>query len=213
MAGNPVVLIHGIMGQRHVYWNLFKHRLRSDRFRVQEAIIPWGGMGDMRIAASILQEKVDAVLRHSDARKVDLVCHSAGGLVARYYLMYLGGDKKVEDVVFLGTPHQGTYFSYTLPVPLLEIARQSRPGSHFLEEINGPGAIPPGVTFHNLWSPIDLVVIPAANSKLPGSKAIRMPLVSHWGFLWRRDVYETVRDLLRGDEPKPAGTGAGDEEE
>lgn len=206
MTDRPVILIHGILGQRHVYWNLFRHRMRQDDIRVQEAIIPWGGLGDLRIAAGVLQEKVDAALRHHEADKVDLVCHSAGGLVARYYMMFLGGQKKVGKVIFLGTPHQGTYFSYTILAPgLFEIARQTRPGSHFLEEINGPGAVPPGVELFNLWSPIDLVVVPSQNSKLAGSKAIRMPLVSHWGFLWRRDVYEMVRDILKGDEPPKRG--------
>ncbi len=193
---NPVILVHGILGQRHLYWNLFKHRLQSDGFRFHDCILPYGMLGDMRIAAQMLKDKIEAALRHDGASKVDLVCHSAGGLVARYYLMYLGGSSKVATLVTMGSPHQGTYFSYILPVPLIHVAKQTRPGSHFLDEINGPGAIPPGVEVWNLWSPIDGVVIPSHNSKLPGSRAIKVPLTTHWGFLWRKDVYETVRECL-----------------
>lgn len=196
-ATNPVILVHGILGQRHIYWNLFKRRLVADNIRYHDCILPYGMMGDMRIAARYLKDKVDNALRHDASDKVDLICHSAGGLVARYYLMYLGGSKHVHNVVTLGSPHQGTWFSYALPVPLLQIAKQTRPGSHFLEEINGEGAIPPGVRFWNIWSPIDGVVLPSHNSRLAGSKAIKMPWVTHWGFLWRKDVYETVAGCLQ----------------
>lgn len=189
---NPVVLLHGILGQRHVYWNVFKHRLHQDGFRFHECVIPYGLLGDLRLAASFLKDKVDATLRGDGAKKVDLVCHSAGGLVARYYLMFLGGAKKVQRVVFMGTPHEGTYFSYVLPIPLIPIARQTRPGSHFLEEIGGEGHIPPGVQFVNLWSPLDTVVLPSHNSKLSGSRAIKFPFTHHWGFLWSRAVYDVV---------------------
>ncbi len=199
MAHNPVILVHGILGQRHLYWNIFKRRLESDGVRFHDCVLPYGMLGDIRIAARFLKDKVDSALRGSHQEKVDLVCHSAGGLVARYYLMYLGGDRQVERIVTMGTPHQGTYFSWMIGPPLsgiAHVARQTRPGSRFLDEINGPGAIPKGVAFHNLWSPIDGIVVPSHNSKLAGSKAHRMPLTTHWGFLWRRDVYDTVRACL-----------------
>lgn len=194
----PVILLHGMLGQRHIYWNVFKHRLEQDGFRHHECIIPYGMLGDLRLAASFLKDKVEATLRGDGASKVDLVCHSAGGLVARYYMMYLGGASKVGTIVTLGTPHQGTYFSYVLPVPLLPIARQTRPGSHFLDEINGPGAIPPGVHFVNIWSPLDGVVLPSHNSKLAGSNAVRV-VATHWSLLWSKDVYRQVSGALRGE--------------
>lgn len=195
MGDNPVILVHGILGQRHLYWNVFKHRLKEADVRYHDCILPYGMLGDMRIAARILKDKVDNALLHDGAKKVDLVCHSAGGLVARYYLMYLGGSKVVENLVTLGTPHQGTYFSYVLPVPILQIAKQARPGSHFLDEVNGEGHIPPGVRFWNLWSPLDGVVLPSHNSKLAGSKAIKV-LATHWGFLFRKDVFQRVLECL-----------------
>ncbi len=199
MGRNPVILVHGILGQRHLYWNIFKRRLEADGFRYHDCVLPYGMLGDIRIAARFLKDKVDATLRGDRESKVDLVCHSAGGLVARYYLMYLAGDKVVDRVVTMGTPHQGTYFSWLIGPPftgIAHVARQTRPGSKFLDEINGPGAIPAGVTISNVWSPIDGIVLPSHNSKLPGSRAIKVPATTHWGFLWRSDVYDTVKCCL-----------------
>lgn len=75
-------------------------------------------------SAQELDRAIEAIRRdHADpALKVDLVAHSNGGLVARYYLRYgtrdvLGGDRfepdhagaaKVRRVVLLGTPNFGS---------------------------------------------------------------------------------------------------------
>src|ERR1051325_3167214 len=138
----PVLLVHGILGQRHLYWNLFKRRLEADGFRAHEVVLPYALLGDIRIAARILADKVEATLAGDKADKVDIVCHSAGGLVARYYLPYLKGDRRVRPLVTLGAPPRGTYSSSLLQSPFISITRQTRPGSHLIKEISGPGAIP-----------------------------------------------------------------------
>src|SRR5688572_4744753 len=171
----PVLLVHGILGQRHVYWNLFKRRLRDDGFRVHEVILPYALLGDIRIAARMLADKVEATLAGDRANQVDIICHSAGGLVARYYITYLRGHRNVRHIVTLGTPHGGTYFSYLLQLPFLSIIRQTRPGSNLLQELSGPGAIPQGVKVTSLWSPTDLVVLPPESAVLVGATNIKVP--------------------------------------
>jgi triacylglycerol lipase len=192
----PVLLVHGILGQRHVYWNLFKRRLVQDGFRVHEVILPYALLGDIRIAARMLADKVDATLAGDRADQVDIVCHSAGGLVARYYVTYLKGHRSVRHIVTMGTPHGGTYFSYLLQFPFLSIIRQTRPGSNLLQEISGPGAIPRGVKVTSLWSPTDLVVVPPESAVLVGATNIKVPWITHWGFLWNKHIYHLVKDAL-----------------
>lgn len=192
----PVLLVHGILGQQHLYWNLFKRRLVGDGFRVHEVVLPYALLGDIRIAARMLADKVDATLAGDKADKVDVICHSAGGLVARYYITYLKGAQKVRHLVTLGTPHGGTYFSYLLHFPFLSIVRQTRPGSHLIQEISGPGAVPKGVKITSLWSPTDLVVLPPESAVLAGAVNIKVPWITHWGFLWSKHIYGMVKDAL-----------------
>jgi triacylglycerol esterase/lipase EstA (alpha/beta hydrolase family) len=192
----PVLLVHGILGQQHLYWNLFKRRLVGDGFRVHEVVLPYALLGDIRIAARMLADKVDATLAGDKATKVDIICHSAGGLVARYYITYLKGSQKVRHIVTLGTPHGGTYFSYLLHFPFLSIVRQTRPGSHLIQEISGPGAIPKGVKVTSLWSPTDMVVLPPESAVLAGAVNIKVPWITHWGFLWSKHIYRMVKDAL-----------------
>jgi hypothetical protein len=53
-----------------------------------------------------LLERSRAEPGHADARLV-FVCHSMGGLVARYYVDVLGGHEVTGKVITLGTPHRG----------------------------------------------------------------------------------------------------------
>jgi hypothetical protein len=46
--------------------------------------------------------------RLSPDPKLIFVCHSMGGLVARYYLEVLGGHKHTRRLITIGTPHQGS---------------------------------------------------------------------------------------------------------
>ncbi|HEX2065743.1 MAG TPA: alpha/beta fold hydrolase [Candidatus Thermoplasmatota archaeon] len=190
--GRTVLLVHGILGQRHLYWNLFRRRLQEEGFRVDEVSLPYSLLGDIRVAAQRLADKVEAI---ASGGQVDLVCHSAGGIVARYYLKFLGGAGRVRHVVFLGAPHQGTYFSYILPV--LRIAAQVRPGAALLRELGED--LPAGVAATNFWSPVDGVVIPAQNSVLnaAGARNVRVPWMHHWGFLVSPAILQQVAQALR----------------
>jgi triacylglycerol lipase len=192
----PVVLVHGILGTRQLYWNLFRHRLEEAGFEVHEVGLPFVLLGDIRKAAGVLAAEVEAVRERSGARRVDIVAHSAGGLVARYYVQLLGGARRVANLVLLGTPHHGTVASFVLPI--LKVATQSAPGSPLLGEINGK-PLPRSVRVTNFWSPFDGIVVPAENSVLnaPGVRNVRLAAMHHWGFLLSGRVCDEVMKALR----------------
>lgn len=56
--------------------------------------------------AILLQEKIDEILLNFSAEKVDIVAHSMGGILAKTYILN-EGIEKVDQLVFLGTPHLG----------------------------------------------------------------------------------------------------------
>ena len=205
MGKTPVLLVHGILGQRHLYWNIFAGRLKRDGFRVHEVQLPYSMLGDIRIAARRMQEKVDATCKGDKAEKVDMVCHSAGGLVARYYIKFLDGHTRIRHLILLGTPHRGTLFSYVLP--LVRIAHQAKPGSNLIREIDE--AEGPDVPTTNFWSPVDGVVIPAENAKMKGPLArnVQVDWMHHWGFLVSANVYKKVHDALQAGPPKKTRKG------
>jgi pimeloyl-ACP methyl ester carboxylesterase len=72
-------------------------------------VFPYDWRRDNRYSARQLHAFIDARLkaRPADA-KVTLVCHSMGGLVARYYVEVLGGWKMCRQLVTIATPHRGS---------------------------------------------------------------------------------------------------------
>ena len=193
----PVLLVHGILGQRHLYWNLFRKRLQADGFVVHEVSLPYVLLGDIRQAANALSEAVEDLRKEQPgARRIDIVAHSAGGLVARYYVQSLGGHKRVANLILLGTPHRGTLTAYLLPV--LRVAMQTAPGSSLLGELDRRPP-PAKVRITNFWSPFDGIVVPAENSILsvPGVRNVRLARMHHWGFLVSNTVCDQVMRVLR----------------
>ena len=107
---HPVVLAHGLLGfdeiwiagARHDYFRGVPERLRREGCTVHRC----------RVAptASIAARAADlaAFVEQLDARRVNVVAHSMGGLDARYAIARLGMRRKVASLVTIGTPHRGT---------------------------------------------------------------------------------------------------------
>src|SRR6201999_262109 len=69
---------------------------------------PIQGTGDIAASAATLSSFVGQVLTATGASKVDLVGHSEGGLMPRYYINFLGGAAKVHTFVALAPSNYGT---------------------------------------------------------------------------------------------------------
>ena len=55
-----------------------------------------------------LAQYIAGVKRVTGAQMVDLVAHSMGGLISRYYIDRLMKDRDVAQLIMLGSPHGGT---------------------------------------------------------------------------------------------------------
>ncbi|MFI8961316.1 esterase/lipase family protein [Streptomyces sp. NPDC053493] len=162
-ATRPVVLLHGFVDNRSVFVMLRRALARHGRDHV--ASLNYSPLTcDLRTAAEVLGRRVEKLLARTGHTEVDLVGHSLGGLIARYYVQCRGGDARVRTLVMLGTPHSGTTF-----VPLLgdahPLVRQMRPGSEVLRELAGPA---PGcrTRFVSFWSDLDQVMVPVETARL-----------------------------------------------
>ena len=117
-------------------------------------------VGNVRTAADRLAGQVEQLCEISGEDQVDLIGHSLGGLIGRYYVQRLGGHRRTGTVVTIGTPHAGTKAA-RLPSPL-PLVRQLRPGSDLVRELAEPA---PGCTtrFLAFAGDSDQVVLPTRN--------------------------------------------------
>jgi triacylglycerol lipase len=106
----PVVLAHGLMGfdvirvgkREAEYFRGVSKRLTRMGAKVLVPKVPAAASVAKR--AEALAERV----RQLDAKRVNIIAHSMGGLDARYAISRLGLAPKVAALVTVGTPHRGT---------------------------------------------------------------------------------------------------------
>lgn len=180
----PVVLVHGILGQERLYWNLLKRRLVSEGFQVHEIALPALGFGDLRSAAAAFGNRLDGLRDKQGITHVDVLAHSAGGLVTRWFLKQNDDSHGVRRLITMGTPHEGTRSAGLLPVRGL--ISQVRPGSRFLAQLNDHDPTPGPTLYTAVWTHFDGVVLPADSARLPAAwnvENLLYPGIMHWGYL------------------------------
>jgi hypothetical protein len=160
-TGTPILLVHGLMDNRSSFM-VFRRALRKRGFGVLHAVNYSVLTTDIRAAAAELSAHVNRLREQTGADQVHIVGHSLGGLIARYYVQCLGGDRAVHTVVTLGTPHGGSTTAYLLPTPL---TRQLIPGSDLLTELANP-APHCRTRFMVVWSRMDQLIVPQGNARL-----------------------------------------------
>ncbi len=189
----PVILCHGYMHNRSAFIVL-RHRLRKAGW--SNAVAPNFRPASAGISrfAERLSETVDLALLRSGCDKVDLVGHSMGGLVARYFVERLGGAPRVNTVITLGSPHLGTK---TAALGVLGSARQFRPDSPLISELKRSAEAGGPANTTAIWSDFDNVVLPPENARLPepaGDVPVRG--VGHVAMLFSGRVFGEVRRIL-----------------
>ncbi|MBV2355778.1 alpha/beta fold hydrolase [Streptomyces sp. J2-1] len=205
-SGPPVVLLHGFIDNRSVFVLLRRSLARDGGRRI--ASLNYSPLTcDIRTAAELLGRHIEEICERTGSDRVDVVGHSLGGLIARYYAQCLGGDLRVRTLVTLGTPHSGTR-----AVPLAgahPIVRQMRPGSPLIEELARPA---PGcrTRFVGFWSDLDSVMVPQETARVdhPDLDAdnVRVTGIGHLALPVHPAVAVRIREVL---DTAPAGERPG----
>lgn len=184
----PVILVHGTLGNSVDNWLSLAPYLEDRGYCVfsldygQLSGVPvFHGLGPIDKSAEQLSAYVDKVLSATGAAKADLVGHSQGGMMPRYYLKFLGGAAKVNALVGLAPDNHGATISgLTNLLPYFPGASDlikattpgladQIPGSAFLTKLNAGGDTVPGVHYTVISTKYDEVATPWQSQFLTGS--------------------------------------------
>ncbi|HET7590444.1 MAG TPA: alpha/beta fold hydrolase [Solirubrobacterales bacterium] len=186
----PVVLVHGTFADMSDSWQALSPLLKNNGWCVfafnygsysGSGAIGVYGVGDIRNSAQELSAFVDEVRSATGASQVDLVGHSQGGMMPRYYLKHLGGAGAVHTLVGLSPSNHGTTLDglFTLAGffpgasqftgALCPACRQQEAGSAFITELNSGGETVAGVEYTVIQTRYDQVVTPYTSAFLSGS--------------------------------------------
>ncbi|MFF4792528.1 esterase/lipase family protein [Streptomyces sp. NPDC001276] len=183
----PVVLVHGTFGNSIDNWLSLAPYLKDRGYCVfsldygQLPGVPlFYGLGPIDKSAEQLSAFVDKVLAATGAARADLVGHSQGGMMPRYYLKFLGGAAKVNALVGIAPDNHGTTLSgLTNLLPYFpgasDLLKTATPGladqiagSAFLAKLNEGGDTVPGVRYTVIATKYDEVATPWRSQYLTG---------------------------------------------
>jgi triacylglycerol esterase/lipase EstA (alpha/beta hydrolase family) len=194
----PVILVHGTFEDMSDNWQALSPLLYDNGYCV--FALNYGsyggsgqlgiyGNGDIAQSAEQLAGFVAQVLGATGASRVDLVGHSQGAMMPRYYLRFLGGAKRVHTLVGLSPSNHGTTVNglFTLAsffpgatgfFGLCPACEQQAAGSAFLAKLNAGADTVRGVRYTVIQSANDEVVTPYTSAFLSGPKVTNILLQS-----------------------------------
>jgi triacylglycerol esterase/lipase EstA (alpha/beta hydrolase family) len=186
----PVVLVHGTFADMSNSWQAISPLLKNNGYCVfalnygsyaGSGAVGVYGTGEIRNSARELDAFVDKVRAATGAAEVDVVGHSQGGMMPRYYLKFLGGAAEVRALVGLSPSNHGTTVAGLgllarffpggpqFTGALCPACEQQIVGSAFLAELNSGGDTVPGVEYTVIQTRYDQVVTPYTSAFLSGS--------------------------------------------
>ncbi len=175
----PVLLVPGYGGATSALEELAA-RLQARGRDATVVQLPGNATGDMHDQANALGDAADAAMESTGATSVDVVGHSAGGVVARLWVSESGGSV-TRRVVTLGSPHHGTSIAALardlVPDSCPVACRQLSPDSDLLLGLNADDETPTGPLFVSIWTRLDRVVTPPESARLSGAVNVRVQAV------------------------------------
>ena len=172
----PVVLVHGTFADMSDSWQALSPLLKNNGWCVfalnygsyaGSGAVGIYGTGEIRNSAKELSAFVDKVLAATGASQVDIVGHSQGGMMPRYFIKNLGGASVVDDLVGIAPSNHGTANPFAAPAGLAcPACRQQATGSDFLRALNSGDESPGPVSYTQLVTRYDEVVIPYTSGYL-----------------------------------------------
>ncbi len=191
----PVVLVHGTFANSAFSWQALSPMLANQGYCVfalnygQTIPGPIYGTGEISASAQTLSTFVNKVLASTGASKVDIIGHSQGGMMPRYYIQNLGGASKVNMMIGIAASNEGTTADGigTLAGDLTKLigisfsdlgctaCDEQEVGSTFVTNLDSQsgGGTSPGVKYVNIESKYDEVITPYKNAFLPAASNVQ----------------------------------------
>lgn len=216
----PVIIVPGMIGMGPIVSSSYipmQLKFTSKGYDATIFSTPDFGLTDIPPNAQRLNDLVNKTLARTGAKKVKLVAHSQGGLVARHYIKNLGGDQKVTSLTMLATTNNGTALANLAnffgagALGLKGIQKQAI-GSDYLKELNSGDQSVGDVKYTSIATRYDEVAVPYTTAFMRASDGnienitlqdqcpLRFP--EHLAIVVNGAVLDGVLDSLRGERVK-----------
>lgn len=183
-----VLFIHGFLAHGAVFGPMREHVVRACDVGTGE--VSYGPFERFEAVA----ERVQSAIEDAPPGPVTLVGHSLGGLLARWCVQELGGDRRVARLVTLASPHAGTTAA---SVPFGPLARALRPGSPELRRLADGAHRVAHLPHVAIVAARDRMILPPSSAAaVPRARVTWLPDLGHNEILFDPRVFELVADSV-----------------
>jgi triacylglycerol lipase len=191
----PVLLVHGIWNSSSQMSLLRASLVQGGIERVHSMdLVPNDGQASIAELGMQVSREAEALAVRFGVERIDIVGFSMGALVSRWFLQRAGGTQRVRRFVSISGPHHGTVTAYALDSIGV---RDMRPRSALLRDLASDADPFASVEVHCVYTPLDLMIVPATSSILAGARTVRAFAVPvHRWMVHRPAVIAHVRSLL-----------------
>ncbi|WUP41937.1 triacylglycerol lipase [Streptomyces sp. NBC_00259] len=196
-ASNPVILVHGYNADPGV-WGSLREDLKADGYTDSE-LFSWGYDTHRSVNETLsgsFASYVEDVRGQTGAERVDVVAHSFGSLVTRWYVKFGGGTGTVGRWVSLGGPNHGTSVAWACAA-WDQACRDMTPGSYVQSHLASGDETPGEVRYATWWSSCDEMINPDSSVPLTGAANNAAGCLDHNALLGDEAVSQGVRAFLR----------------
>lgn len=188
---NPVLLVHGINDTGAVFYKMAPYLSQMGWSVYDISLVP----NNCDKPLDHLAEQVGDFIAKTfpPEQPIDIVGFSMGGIVSRYYVQRLGGIERVQRFITISSPHRGTFTAYAFDRPG---CIQMRPDSEFLFDLNRDVSMLERLNFTSIWTPFDLMIVPAYSSQLPVGREVLLPVALHSWMLIDSSCIQVVAEAL-----------------
>jgi triacylglycerol lipase len=155
-----ILLIHGMFDRGSIFRRLESDLTQSGHRCFSPSLRPNDARDGIADLAEKLASLVDEVFYYEEP--LVIIGFSMGCLIARYYLHYFHATGRTKAFFAISGPHHGTWTAYCYPG---RGAREMRPGSLLLRDLNAVDHTRMNFPIFTYWTPFDLMIIPSISSQ------------------------------------------------
>ncbi|MFB7999306.1 esterase/lipase family protein [Streptomyces sp. NPDC056002] len=175
---DPVLFVHGIYMDGPTTWTDMVADFERDGWAPDSLqLMNYNTWQHLEESAAEVADEVNVLRAKTGAAKVDIVAHSMGAPVVRWYLKYLGGTQYVDDFVSVaGANHGGIGLAVCGIQPACQDLAWYSP---FMQTLNAGDETPGPTTYTSIWSSCDELINPDSSAWLDGATNIWAGCIGH----------------------------------
>jgi triacylglycerol lipase len=187
VAKTRVLLVHGIADSAASMRVVQKRLARDGRESLAITLRPGDGSVSLEVLSSQLR---DYVRNHfSPDERFDLV----GFSMADWFAATTSSFWKVDRLVTISSPNHGTLLAF---LNNRAGCKEMRPGSAFLQKLNHDCSPLRALNLTSLWTPLDLIILPAKSSRMPFGINQEVRVLAHPLMILQRKPLDEIAKAL-----------------